>query len=364
MSLAKIDKNFKLNKVTTTDVVWYDPRKNPFSIYGVNYDYEQGCFVRLPRSVAEQTSDGVLFLHSHTAGGRIRFKTNSPFVALKSVAPNVGVMNHMPITVEYGFSIYINGQFCARVSPGFEEISHDSEKEVETDGLYEIPSHEKGALYDVEVYLPLYGGIKQLYVGLKKGSTILSDTPYKYTKPVLFYGSSITQGGCTSRPGNDYISYLSRWLDTDVINLGFSGSAKAEDNMIKYLCSLDPSVFVLDYDHNAPDVQHLKNTHFALYSQFRSAHKNTPIIIMSKPDFYRCVITNTERRSVIYDTYLKALSLGDKNVYFIDGETLFGKKDYDSCTVDGTHPTDLGFYRIAQSLLPVLKKAIEENTSL
>lgn len=361
MNLAKIDKNFRLNSVTATDVKWLDPREKPFSIYGVTYDYEQGCFVRLPRSVAENTSEGVTLLYKHTAGGRIRFKTNSPYVALKCVAPNVGVMNHMPITLEYGFAVYIDGQFRARISPEFQAISHKEDSKVESDGMYEIIYFDENKTYDVEIHMPLYGGIEQLFIGIKDGAEVKADTPYKHLQPVLFYGSSITQGGCASRPGNDYIAHLSRWLDTDVLNLGFSGSAKAEPAMVDYLCSLDPSVFVLDYDHNAPTLEHLKNTHFDLYSKFRSAHKDTPVIMISRPDFHPWVKENTLLREVVHESYLKALSLGDKNVYYIDGETLFDTNDIDACTVDGHHPTDLGFYRMAEKICPILKKALENK---
>ena len=65
-----------------------------------------------------------------------------------------------------------------------------------------------------------------------------------------------------------------------------------------------------------------------------------------------------ERRSIIEDTYKNAVKAGDKNVYFIDGETFFGEHDRELCTIDRIHPNDLGFYRMASTILPTMKKIL------
>ena len=65
------------------------------------------------------------------------------------------------------------------------------------------------------------------------------------------------------------------------------------------------------------------------------------------------------RRSGI--SYKKALKSGDKNVYFIDGRTLFGRADRENCTVDGCHPNDLGFYRMAQKIDKTIKKILSKK---
>jgi hypothetical protein len=211
---------------------------------------------------------------------------------------------------------------------------------------------------ECEIAFPLYGGVRKLLIGVNKGCTVKKAKPYTYQKPVLFYGSSITQGGCASHPGADHVAKVCRWLDTDYINLGFSGSARAEETMQNYLASLDPSVFVLDYDHNAPNPEHLVATHYPLYEKIRNAHKNTPIIFITRPDF-EMDASGADRRAVIYETYCKAKANGDKLVWFIDGETMFGTQDRTDCTVDTCHPNDLGFYRMASTIYPVLKVALQ-----
>ena len=160
--------------------------------------------------------------------------------------------------------------------------------------------------------------------------------------------------------GNDYVNTLSRWLNSDIWNLGFSGGAKGEKVIADYMASLNPSIYVLDYDWNAPDVEHLRATHYPLYQTIRSAHPDTPIVLISKPDFFGRE-SDVARRQVIMENYQKAKDNGDQNVYFIDGETLFAEKDRYSCTVDTVHPNDLGFYLMAEVIYPVLKGILEKT---
>ena len=91
-----------------------------------------------------------------------------------------------------------------------------------------------------------------MQIGLKEGAAVQGGRAYRKGGPVLYYGSSITQGGCASRPDNCYPAYISQWTNTDYINLGFSGNGKAEPAMVEYLASLPCRAFVCDYDHNAP----------------------------------------------------------------------------------------------------------------
>ena len=210
---------------------------------------------------------------------------------------------------------------------------------------------------DYVLNLPLYNDVSHLQIGVREGSRF--ETPKKYAneQPVVFYGSSITQGGCASRPGNCYQNFLSRELNLDYVNLGFSGSGRAEDIMIEYLSGLEMSVFVSDYDHNAPNAEYLAATHEKLYRGIRAKHPNIPYVMITRPDC-RDSSSATDRRRVVMKTYETALSEGDRNVYFLDGATIFAGDEYDACTVDGTHPNDLGFYRFFKALLPIFEEII------
>ena len=259
----------------------------------------------------------------------------------------------------FGFGIYASDIYRGAI------YSNDTLGENKVDGKIAFEGKcnlYSGCLEEVCVHFPAYCDVVYaVYIGLKKGSVIQEPKPFTYAKPVVYYGSSITQGGCASHAGNDYQSHLSRWLNCDFINLGFSGSGKGEQRIASYISTLDASVFVLDYDHNAPSVEHLQETHYPFYKTIREANPKTPIILISKPDIDNYPEVCEQRKAVIKETYQRAKKEGDKLVWFIDGATLFGKHERSSCTVEGCHPNDLGFYRMATTIYPVLKKALKKS---
>ena len=351
IDVAKIDKNFTVNeKVLREGQKFYSCEEEPFALYGVFREGER--FVRMPRAVAETVSQGVTGLSTHTAGGRVRFITDSPYVALVAQVANHFNGNHFTLYGSSGFDAYINkpGEMPYYIAT----FSVPDCKERDYQSIINLPAGE----WEVTINFPLYRAVKDVYIGLDEGASLKAPTPHKYEKPVLYYGSSVTQGGCANRPGMSYQGILSRRLDCNFINLGFSGSAKGEDTMIDYLASLDPSVFVIDYDYNAVTPEHLEATHEKLFKTFRAAHPTTPVIMISAPmpelhlsDSLRA------RRTIIHRTYMNAVTAGDKNVWFIDGATIITTEG----TVDHCHPTDLGFTQMANGIEPVLRVALEKT---
>lgn len=322
----------------------------PLKIYGLAVS-EPGKFWRLPDHIINAVK-GVSGLGKTTTGGCVRFRTDSPTVYVKVNLLNTHGMNHMPLSGQSGADVYFDKMYAATFRPDTIGV----EKYEGTAAL--PPQLERGVLHDVQINMPLYNGITDMTIGVEDGSAIESPTPYEVEEPMLFYGSSITQGGCASKPGNAYCSMLSRWLDTSHINLGFSGSAKGEEPLAEYIASLDLSAFVCDYDHNAPDAEHLDATHEKFFKIIRDKKPNLPVVFISLPDFDRNPATYSKRRNIIFRTYSRAVKAGDLNVYFVDGETLFGAHDRGACTVDGCHPNDLGFYRMAEGMQPVLREIL------
>ncbi|MDD4502881.1 MAG: SGNH/GDSL hydrolase family protein [Clostridia bacterium] len=334
------------------DLIYLDIRKEPFDIYGLYDPIGQPVFKRLPDEVANQCNFGVKKHYLHTSGGRIRFCTDSLYLCIQVFTPEIYRMNHMTLLGSSGFDIYEDFKersvFLSRFTP-----------EVDSKDWYEMRIRfDEHKLRYLTLNFPLYNSVNKVYIGVQEDSILEHGMQYNYKTPVIYYGSSITQGGCASRPGNAYEAIISRMCDTDYISLGFSGSALGDEAMAMYIAGMDMSVFVLDYDHNAPSIEHLINTHEKFFNIIRNKKPDLPVIFISKPDFSDYSFDKIKRRDIIYKTYIGAVEKGDKNVYFIDGRSLFGDDYRDCCTVDGCHPNDLGFLRMAQKIGQMIKELI------
>ena len=221
------------------------------------------------------------------------------------------------------------------------------------EGFESIVDFEEEKERMITIHFPLYSEVRMLYIGLKDGSVLKKAPDYRIEKPVVFYGSSITQGGGASRPGNNYENIISRHLNCNHINLGFSGSARGEVGMAEYIGKLDMSVFVLDYDHNS-STEELRARHNLFFKIVREAQPDLPIIILPRPRYY-LKKDDMVRREIVYKTYQEAIKAGDKNVYFIGGEKLMELAKGEG-SVDYTHPNDFGFHSMARALEEVLKE--------
>lgn len=352
------EKGTLLSDTTMEAPVYIDVRQEPFSLHGFS-----SPFRRVPEDVAEATSETVARLSKATAGGRVRFRTTSDFIVVHAeiTEPGGGATSSFVATSSFDIFMKENGKYKFR-------------------GVF-IPSQGEGKSYiesrlrygdknmkDIMLDFPLSANISELYIGLREGSELLPATPYKYTKPIVFYGSSIVHG-CGLRPCSPYSSVISRRFDTDFVNLGFGGGAKAEPALMEYIASLKMSMLVYDYDHNAPTPEYLEETHYAGYKIFREKQPKTPVIFASKPDYHSNMYTlgpvdlkeNERRRQIIFESYCKALAEGDRNVYFVDGSKMFPEYCREDCTIDGCHPNDLGYHFMANAFGEIIGELLEKK---
>lgn len=357
--ISRIDKNLAFETALFKDgVLFYDVRREPFSIYGLYDCKNQPRFCRLPTDVAEATSDGVAFLSNHTAGGRVRFSTDSDFICIKVRMNSVSLFPHMPASGAAGFDLFVDSPdgAASRYLRTFMPPWHTTDEGYES--RIELGSRK---LRFFTVNFPSYSGVDELLVGIRESSSLGEGLRYRELAPIVYYGSSITQGGCASRSGNTYQNVICRRTNIDYVNLGFSGNGRGEDAIVDYMASLDMSAFVCDYDHNAPTVGHLRATHFRMYEKIRAAHPDVPYIMLSKCDLDNDYEQNLLRREVICESYRKARESGDRNVYYIDGASIFRGPYREMCTVDSCHPNDLGFALIADALTAELERAMTQN---
>lgn len=326
----------------------------PFSIHGLLGRREPGAFWRLPDPVIDTVSENVSQIARRASGGRVRFRTDARTLHLRMGLKSLEVAQCMPLCGSAGADVFL-GRGAESRYLGF--IAPEDYQTRVVESRLELP----GELEQVTINLPRNEPLDFLEIGVEEGARLLPPLPYRYEKPVVFYGSSITEGGAASRPGNAYTSLVCRRLDCDYINLGFARSARGEPAMARFLAGLPMSVLVLDYDHNAPTVEALRATHAPFFRTIRATQPSLPVLILSRPNFFRDPEDSARRREVILDTCQKAWAQGDRNVQFLDGETLLAGPEPSNCTVDGIHPNDGGFLRMAERIQPVLQQLLEEE---
>ena len=353
MRISDIDPNFRLSDKIPTDTKFRSVWEEPFRIYGIA-DNEKGDFCRLPRELLPQCSAGIQRLAEYLAGACVRFTTDADSLSVVWELLTSANMSHFAPCGKNGMELFEETEQGTRhVSNLIPALEDGGACRIQQSSFVRLP----GGLRSYVLYLPLYNGLKTLMLGLPPQAQLLPGRTPRTEKPVVFYGSSVTQGACASKAGSCYTTLLARRLDTAQINLGFSGNAKGEEIIARYIASLDMSLFVYDYDYNAPSVEHLQATHEPFFRIIREAQPELPVVMISR--FSGTWGADADaRRDVIRNTFLHAVQAGDHRVWFVDGHPLFGETDRDMCTVDTGHPTDIGFLRVADALEPLLRKIL------
>ncbi len=330
----------------------YSFTDDPIKLYGIEViNPEKEFFWRLPHEETVLVGDYLCDRSKSACGGRVRFRTNSKEVRIKLKLKSLSVDICMAICASAGCDVYvgrgIGAKYVGLINPK------------EYDNMYpETTVHLDGKMNEITVNLPRNEKIAGGWIEVEDDAQVLAPLPYTREGKLCFYGSSITEGGCCSRPGNAYTAVVARWLDSDYVNYGFSGHAMGEDAMADIIAKRDFSCFIYDYDHNAPSTEHLLNTHEPFFQKIRAAHPDMPVFMLSRPDYDNAPELSKRNREVIRKTYANAIERGDKNVYFLDGESFFGTLGRDMCTVDGCHPNDLGFYRMAEAVYGAILKVM------
>ena len=357
-SIADIDPNFKSSAFKGEDLKFRDVLSDPvFGITGFPWRKPGEPFHRLP--LENKFSPVLNKLSFHTSGGMVRFTTNARRIAIRAKLKYAWDSSTQPRTGRFGFDFYLmagsgRDSFWRNIPADRAAMNG---KLIEA-WVFRTPI-EKPNFTTWTLYLPTYGGVELLELGFNDGAEFKPNPPQKIAKPIVFYGSSITQGGCTSRPGNNYTTLLCRVLDAPEVNLGFSGSARGEEEMAKLIASLDMAAFVMDYDYNSPNAKHLAETHAKFFKIIRQAHPDLPIVVLS-----RCTLYTDERTAIIRKTCEEAKAAGDKKVWFVEGASLIDKEAKIAASVDGCHPNDLGFYLMYRNLLPVFAEIFDRKDLL
>ncbi len=336
-------------------LAWHDIRQLPLE--GKGWQDTTHYYDRLP-SRAEKTVRTPVWKLSHDSAGMcVRFLTDAIDIQARWTLRREPIaMAHMPASGVSGLDLYTkeNGKWHW-VGSGRPDKFPSNDKAL-VKGL-------KPGFREYLLYLPLYNGVEEVQIGMPAAARFEPAPPrIAKTKSVAFYGTSILQGGCASRPGMAYPSILCRKLGVPHLNLGFSGNALSEPEVARLLAELDPSVYVLDPLPNMIDKNVSERTE-PFIKTLRAAHPTTPIILVENirytdeafvPVHQKRTANSNARLREIYEKLVKA---GDKRLLYVSSEKLLG--DDGEGTVDGTHPTDVGFMRMAEAIEPALKRALK-----
>lgn len=355
--IEELDPNMTLQKADSDGIAWFDPREKPFRLTGFGWIEQEQVYRRLPQKPEWEIRKPVDSLAWNTAGGQIHFQTDSPRILVRVKLAYASGMYHMPATGQSGFDLYLG-------EPGqkkYVSTSRFSAKATE----YEVALLSATGKRNRHVTLnfPLYNGVKSVEVGIVAGSYLRAPLPFAKQGAVVVYGTSITQGGCANRPGMAYPNILSRRLNLEFINLGFSGNGKGEPALANLINQIEgKQLVILDYEANTHD--DIKNTLENFIDLVRSASPEMPILVISKIQ-YAGEINNPNSMTKLVEraAWQKALveakrKAGDNHLHFLDGGSLLGE-NAEECTVDGVHPSDLGFMRMADGIEPVLRDILD-----
>ncbi|MFP4027222.1 MAG: SGNH/GDSL hydrolase family protein [Candidatus Brocadiia bacterium] len=335
---------------TDKELAWLTPDEKPFRLSGFPWYDDNGLFRRLPVNSADKFREAVDNLADCTAGGQVSFRSDTSEIAISVELAGPAGMCHMPATGQCGFDLYTGAPFNQRF--------HNTAKFDHTELSYEVLlfKHPEREMRNFTLNFPLYQGVKQVRIGLAPESHVQAPLPRTEDGRIVVYGTSITQGGCASRPGMAYTNILSRMLNMEFINLGFSRNGRGDPEVIEATARIpSPALFVLDYEANSVNFDTYERTLPEAISILRKDNQNTPILVLSRIT-YAGEFTHLEARESAQRNRAMQAKLvrdlrekGDENVHFVDGSDLLGQ-DADECTVDGAHPNDLGFMRMAQNL--------------
>ena len=316
------------------------------------FEEDKPALRRLPARLKGTFRPPVWSLAQAPSGGRIRFRTDSTRIGIVGQNPNIGVMHHMTSIGQSGFDLYVGNDYLNSAWP---------DKDGKIEKVWQAGA--KPAPRDITIYLPLYKAVSVTAITLDEGAKLEPARPYRVAKPVVYYGSSITQGGCAANPGLSCQAIVSRWLDSDFVNLGFSGNGLGDPDVAKAICELDPSCIVFDFWGNPkPDLYRERLPEFTAI--LRAKFPTVPILVLS-PFYFPAEATSPDtaeaqrdKRETTKTFVAERRKAGDRNIHFVDGLEMLNK-DQVIGLVDGVHCNSLGFYFNARGLEPHLRKVLK-----
>lgn len=338
-------------------ITWHDAAA--LTVEGKGWNDTEAFYYRLPARAKSVVNEGVWGLSTNSAGIAVRFVTDARQIHARwRLTSDNLAMNHMPATGVSGLDLYVRldgkWQWLA--------VGRPNEQKNEAALISYLPEGKR----EYTLYLPLYNGVSRVEIGVPEGSAVESAPPRtRNAKPVVFYGTSITQGGCASRPGMAYPAIIGRQLDIPTINLGFSGNGRGEEVVSDLLAELDASVIVIDAMPNMAANTVDDRIRYML-NAIREKRPGISVVIVEHPIFSSAFNKAQGRKAsdswnkVLMQIYKDNKDAWNGRLFYVKCDNLWGHDGEPA--VDGIHPTDVGFQRMAKAIAPAVKRAMEAST--
>jgi hypothetical protein len=337
------------------ELQWVDARK--LTVEGLGFRDVKSPYDRLPGRAEGVVPAPVWNLSRDSAGALVRFTAATTAIHARWTVTNKNLAGaNITAIASSGLDLYARTDAHKWRWLGIGQPKFPDTTAVLIEG---IPATER----EFMVYLPLRNGVTSLEFGVPKGSTIQPGPARPAgSKPIVFYGTSITHGIGASRAGMTHVAMLGRTFNREVINLGFSGNGRMEKEVLQFVSELDPAVFILDClpnmgaqlvtERTAPGVKLL-----------RESHPDTPILLVEDRNIQSGFLVEARRKAndanhaALRDAFANLQAEKIPHLYYLEGANLLG--DDGEGTVDGSHPTDLGFTRQAAEFERVLRPVLQ-----
>ena len=337
---------------------WYSPTHAPFVLEGFPFFEQEHIYRRLSINPSYTLPQGVEGQSWHTSGGQIRFRARFKTLRIRAELRGAANHDHLTATGQCGFDIYLAEEGTPRY--------HATTRFDHTADHYDVILADLSQTQTLEAVInfPLYIGVKEVLLGFDAEAEIVPPAPRALPGRVVVYGTSITQGGCANRPGMVYTNILSRRLNLEIVNEGYSGAGCSEPEAAMAVAAVEnPILYIHDSEANSPDYEIIAARFPRFFRIYREAHPETPILLASQIPFARELRNPAARENRLRNKELQRSIVerfraeGDRNIYFLDGETFF-PGNFEEYTVDGVHCTDLGFKFMADGFEPVIRKIL------
>ena len=348
---------------------WYNPMDADIPYLngrGWNQEIGKDNYSRLPDRFKDKVTPSVWRLSRHTTGMSVRFITDAKKIQVRFINynegknyPNVVSLNHSGVDL---YATDVDGKTTwvpNEMVYTFSVNKSDTAQFTFTTEM--IPNkYKRGVSY--ELFLPSYNGIKWLSVGVEKGAQF-KFVRESQEKPIVIYGTSITQGASASRPGTIWTTMLKRKYEYPIINLGFSGSAKIENIMFDALSEIDAKLYILDYVANCAGLDNKTFEARLRYGIKKIREKSDAPIIFTEGQalcdnstyLHKKYQEQYDKDSIQYAVYQEMKAKGEKNFYYIQHKDLgFTSDDF----IEGVHPNDMGMKKYVEAYSKVLDKVL------